>query len=313
MKTTRSTNFVVAAAAAALLSIPAAARASAGSGADAALAAQSYAKAFSAGDLAAVWSALPQSWRTSVSEAAKTLGAKAKSNPETWNAARNSLSEIAATVAKKSGFAADFISRNGFPAAANAVGEDGSCPALVRTAARIGAAAKAATPEAMAGGDVGAILAAAPLALPGVTDKIPAFSESEVPEFSFKENADGSVTVGIPGASASKTVKMVCTEGAWVPAALADVFAGSGSWKQSVSSLDLGGNSGAAIVSALGMLRKTAANTGNAGTQQQFDQAAGTAAFPLLMLGSAASGGASAAQGVDIGAAADLLQGLLGK
>ena len=273
-------------------------------------AAGAYASAVSAGDLAALWGALPESWRGATVDAAKALGAKAKDNPAVWTAARDCLSEVAATLAKKSGFAADLIARNGVPAAKSAIAADGSAPALVRTAAKLGAALKAATPETLSGGDLASVFSAPALALPGVTDAIPAAAAAVKAEnLAARTNDDGSITVGVPGGSGAKAVKMVKKDGKWVPAPLAGVFSDSAGWKDAVSSLSLDGNAGTAVVSALAMLRKSAAGAAQTSSQEQFDKAATAASFPLLMLGSAASGQASAASGAD--AAADLLRSFL--
>lgn len=272
-----------------------------------------WAEAASAGDLASVWSALPSSWRENAAAAAKALGAKAKDNPATWNAARACLSEVAGTVAKKSGFAADLASRTFLPSAKAAVAEDGSAPALVRVAAKLGAALKAATPEALAGGDVASVLAAPALSMPGVTDSLPAASApAALSSLAARENPDGSVTVGIPGGGASRAVKMVKKDGSWVPAPLAAVFAGSASWKDAVSSVSLDQNSSAAIQSALGMIRKSAAGASQAATQEQFDKQATAAAFPFALLSSAFSaGGASSGASSGAADAVNLLKGFL--
>lgn len=268
-----------------------------------------FASAFAAGDLSSVLSALPSSWRANANEAAKALGAKAGENPAVWTAARGCLSEISAALAKKSGFAADLLSRSGVSTAKAAVADDGSAPALVRLAAKLGAVTKAATPDALASGGLSSILAAPALTLPGVTDALPA--PAALPAFGSRANADGSITVGIPGGKPGTAVKMVKREGAWVPAPLADLFAGSASWKDSVSSLALDANSGSAVTSALGMIRKSAASAAGATTQEQFDKAVTNASFPLLLLGSAFSAGEAANALPSAADAANLLKGFL--
>ena len=268
-----------------------------------------FASAFSAGDLASVWSALPSSWRANAGAAAKALGAKAGENPAVWTAARGCLSEIALTLAKKSGFAADLLSRSGVSVAKSAIADDGSAPALVRLAAKLGAVTKAATPDALASGGLDSVLAAPALTLPGVTDALAA--PAALPAFGSRANADGSVTVGIPGGKPGTAVRMVKREGAWVPAPLADLFAGSASWKDSVSSLALDANSGSAVTSALGMIRKAASGAAGATTQEQFDRAVTNASFPLLLLGSAFSAGSAADAIPSAADAANLLKGFL--
>lgn len=268
-----------------------------------------FASDFSAGDLSAVWNALPSSWRANAGAAATALGAKAGENPAVWTAARSCISEIAATLAKKSGFAADLLSRSGVPAAKAAVADDGSAPALVRLAAKLGAVSKAATPDALASGGLDSVLAAPALSLPGVTDALPA--PAALPALGSRANADGSVTVGIPGGKPGTAVKMVKRDGAWVPAPLADVFAGSASWKDAVSSLSLDANSASAVASALGMIRKSAAGAAGATTQEQFDKAATNASFPLLLLGSAFTAGSASGAAPSAADAANLLKGFL--
>lgn len=248
-----------------------------------------FAGAVESGDLQSLWAALPQSWRTSVGEAAKALGAKAKENPAVWTAARDCLLETSATFAKKSGYAADLLSRTVLPAASGAIASDGSCPAIVRSAAKLGAIAKSATAGTLSGGDVGAMLAAPALSLPGVTDALATPAQVSAGQFAARSGSDGSVTVGIPGAS-GKSVRMVKTGGKWVPAPLADIFSGCESWKSEIASVSLDGNSAAGVVSALNMMRQTAAAAGRAASQDQFDKSITSAAFPLLLLRTAASG-----------------------
>ena len=256
-------------------------------------AAAAYANALSAGDLETVWASLPATWRSSAGQAVKALGAKAKENPAVWTAARDCLLEVSATLAKKSGYAANLLSRSVSPVAACTVEGDGQSPAIVRTAAKLGAIAKAATPGVLSSGGIDTLLAMAPLSLPGVTDALPPPASVSDSALAAKANADGSVTVGIPGGGSSQTVKMVKAGESWVPAPLAEIFAGSASWKSAISSVALDGTSAAGIVSALGMLRKTAASAAKATSQEQFDKSTTAAAFPLLMLGSAASGQAA--------------------
>ena len=227
-----------------------------------------FAGACSAGDLGAVWSAMPDTWKTSVSGAAKAIGSKAKANPAVWSAVRDCLLETSATIAKKSGYTANLVSRSLFPPAAASVTSDGISPPFVRAAAKLGAMVKAATPGVLASGAVETLFDQNPLALPGITDALPQQVPVSSAAYSAKSLSDGSVSVSMPGVG---SMKMVQSGGKWVPEALARIFAGSSSWKRDIESVSIDGSAGAGLVSALGMMRKTAASAGKASSQEQFD------------------------------------------
>ncbi|MBQ6103608.1 MAG: hypothetical protein IJL06_08055 [Kiritimatiellae bacterium] len=241
-------------------------------------AAKTWADSLSGGDFAAVYGALPPSFRTALSDAAKTLGETA--DRSVLEQARSSAEKLALAATKNSGFLADFLSRQGIPSGGTA---DGAAPAVVRVASRLAGVARAATPEKLASGDVAGILSAPALSLPGVTDALKPAPASGA-RLAARANADGSVTVGIPGGTPSQTVRMVKREGTWVPKPVADAFEDSGSWKTNLSGWTDTEAKKMQAKSALAMLSGTAASVASAGTQEDFDMALTGGAIPLLML-----------------------------
>ena len=291
MQTPRLAFSLLAAATAALSVSAAAPSADAVSSAQAAAAA--FESAFASADFASVYRALPTAWQTALSGASKSFASNVDSS--LWSEVQSTLLQISATAVKKSDLLAQ-TSAQSMPG--SALSDDERRALLVKTGAKLGAMAKAASKDTLAAGGLEKVLAAAPLSMKGVTDAVPQIEPSGL---TATPAADGTVQVTgskiLSALGFGSSVRMVEKGGKWVPAPLAEAFADSAGWSAGAAkAAAIPEQQRAQIKTALGMVRSIAKQAASAQNAQQLQGMIGQALFPLMMLqgsfGGSSGGGA---------------------
>lgn len=217
------------------------------------------------GDLSGAWAALPSSYRAAASEAAAAFARRM--DPQIWAQTQRAAVQAAASGTKKNRFLYRSLVARGyrFPWP-----EETSAGTVARLCAKLGAVAQAATLERLASGDVGALLATPPLAMKGVTDRLPA--PAPLPPLAARGRPDGSVVVSAPGITPQRMIRV---EGVWVPDSVAEAFANRATWKRDADAFRLRKEDRMKLMFALPLLNEAAAAAGNAKTQEEFDQIVG--------------------------------------
>ncbi|MBR1608190.1 MAG: hypothetical protein IJ678_01070 [Kiritimatiellae bacterium] len=282
---------------AACASVPAA-QPSAGDVAKVRTAASLFDGALASGDLGVFYQALPAEWKASLSDVAKTVAAGA--DPELWGELQSAALQVFATAVRKSDLIAELAADSSVPGASGFSPEERRA-LVVKYGSKLGAIAKAADPKKIAEGGLGAVLAAAPLTMKGVTDSVSAVAPSSGIE--VVPQADGSIVVTgsrfLQGTGGG--LKFVKAGGAWVPEPVAKAFEGSSGWAASAAAEGvpvLPPETKAQIKSVAAMVKGAARQASSAQTKEQFRTSVMQALFPLMMLGGSFGGGAGGGAGL---------------
>lgn len=227
----------------------------------AALAAAKQFYAVKGGDFAAAWNALPASYQKDVSEVVKLFASKI--DADLWSGAQGALKNVAGAALKK----IDFLDI-----------DEEDRPDAIRLIAKAAGVANAASFDALKAGDLGKILAAKALAMPGVTDKVAAF---KMPALTAKTNEDGSIEVS--DGDDDETFKLV--DGKWIPADLAEGFAeGMAEAKAQLASFTLEPEMKQQLAMVFPMISSTAKKAAKAATKKEFQEIVSQGSMPLVMM-----------------------------
>ena len=234
---------------------------------------------------AAIWKALPASYRAAATDAVK--GFAGKMDPAVWKAGQETALQIAATIVKQNALLAEMAGEGGAPVPGDLTADEMKS-FLVKGGAKLGAVARAATLEKLAAGDLQGLLDTPALSMKGVTDAV---ADIVVPSYAASANEDGSVTM-TNKEKPDDTDRMVKVEGVWLPEPLAEAFKEKDSWKAAVEKIEpLTDAQKQQATMMLGMLKGVAQNAGKATTSEQLQGAVMQGLMPLMMMGGAMGGG----------------------
>ena len=243
----------------------------------AALAAAKQFYAAKSGDFAAAWKALPASYQKDVADVVKLFASKI--DADLWGAAQGALKDVAGVALKKAEFALADV-------------DEADRPDVIRMIAKAAAVFKAASYDDIKAGNLAKVLAAKPLEMAGVTDKLPAF---KMPEISVKQNDDGTVAVTVD----DETENFSLVEGKWIPKEIADGFAdGIKEAKEGLADFSVPAQMKPQIMAIFPAISSAAKNCAKAQTKEQFDQAAMMGFMPVMMM-AGSLGGANAGEDDD--------------
>jgi len=240
-------------------------------------------------DFGTMFKALPASYKSAAVGAAKAFAGKM--DADVWKAGQGALVQVAATVVKQNAFIQDMAKQQGsdIPGAAS---DDEARTFLVRTGAKLGAIARAASLEKLAAGDLQALFDTPALTMKGITDAV---ADIAVPDYTATANEDGSVTL-VSSKDANDTDRMVKVEGLWIPEALVEAFAEKDSWVADIAQMKpLDAQSKQQATMVIGMVQNAAKSAGQAKTAEEFQGALMQGMMPLMMMGGALMGPAEGA------------------
>ena len=273
--------------------VPSAALAAEATSADVADAAKAHAalqRAVANADVGAIYSSLPASYRTALSDAAKA--AAGRIDPAVWSAAQQFLLQTGATITKQARILSTMEEADKVPSieevgpAVDLTPEE-KTTMLVRLGARLGALAKAADRDKVAAGDLASVLAAPALTMKGVTDTV---KPIRIPEATAKAEADGSVSFTTTGKA--EPDKMVKVEGVWIPEDLVEVFKDRADWKAQAAAIPaMSDQEKQGVLMAIQMMTGVARQAGKAQNADELRSALQQAMMPLLMMGAGLPGG----------------------
>ena len=228
------------------------------------------------GDFSAAWKALPASYQTQITEVVKLFASKIDEN--LWTGAQGALKDVAGAALKK----IEFLDI-----------DEEDRPDAIRLIAKAAAVAKAASYADLKAGNLAKILAAAPLKMPGVTDKVAAF---KMPEITVKQNDDGTVAVTVD----DDTEDFTLVEGKWLPKELVDGFAdGIKEAKANLATFEVPAEMKTQLAMIFPMISNTAKKAAKAATKEEFEQIVGQAAMPIMMMAMTMANQAGGADGDD--------------
>ena len=226
--------------------------------------------AIKGGDLGTFFQALPASYQTGVADVVKLFATKIDAN--LWTGAQGALKDVAGAALMKSEFALENVPEE------NRSG-------VIRMIAKAAAAVKSASYDDLKSGNIAKILAAKPLEMPGVTDKLPAF---KIPEITVKQNDDGTVAVTADG----ETEDFALVEGKWIPKDLADGFLeGIQEAKSGLASFEIPAQMKPQLAMVFPMISNTAKKAAKAATKEEFTQTVMTGLVPLALMANSFGGG----------------------
>ena len=267
--------------------VPSAALAAEATSADVADAAKAHAalqRAVADADVGAIYSALPASYRTALSDAAKA--AAGRIDPAVWSAAQQFLLQTGATITKQARILSTMEEADKVPSfeevgpAVDLTPEE-KTTMLVRLGARLGALAKAADRDKVAAGDLASVLAVPALTMKGVTDTV---KPIRIPEATAKAEADGSVSFTTTGKA--EPDKMVKVEGVWIPEDLVEAFKDRADWKAQAAAIPaMSDQEKQGTLMAIQMMTGVARQAGKAQNVDELRSALQQAMMPLLMMG----------------------------
>ena len=227
----------------------------------AALAAAKQFYAAKGGDFAAAWKALPASYQTQIADVVKLFATKIDEG--LWTGAQGALKDVAGVALKK----IEFLDI-----------DEEDRPDTIRMIAKAAAVAKAATYADLKAGNIAKILAAEPLKMPGVTDKVPAF---KLPEISVKQNDDGTVAVTVD----DDTEDFALVEGKWIPKEISEGFEdGIKEAKANLATFEIPAEMKPQLAMVFPMISNAAKKAAKAATKEEFEQTVGQAAMPIMMM-----------------------------
>ena len=274
--------------------VPSAALAAESTSADVAAAAKAHAalqRAVANADVGAIYSSLPASYRTALSDAAKA--AAGRIDPAVWSAAQQFLLQTGATITKQARILSTMEEADKVPSieevgpAVDLTPEE-KTTMLVRLGARLGALAKAADRDKVAAGDLASVLAVPALTMKGVTDTV---KPIRIPEATAKAEADGSVSFTTTGKA--EPDKMVKVEGVWIPEDLVEVFKDRADWKAQAAAIPaMSDQEKQGVLMAIQMMTGVARQAGKAQNADELRSALQQAMMPMmLMMGAGLPGG----------------------
>lgn len=282
--------------------VPSAALAAEATSADVADAAKAHAalqRAVADADVGAIYSSLPASYRTALSDAAKA--AAGRIDPAVWSAAQQFLLQTGATITKQARILSTMEEADKVPSieevgpAVDLTPEE-KTTMLVRLGARLGALAKAADRDKVAAGDLAAVLSVPALTMKGVTDTV---KPIRIPEATAKAEADGSVSFTTTGEA--EPDKMVKVEGVWIPEDLVEVFKDRADWKAQAAAIPaMSDQEKQGVLMAIQMMTGVARQAGKAQNADELRSALQQAMMPLLMMGAGLPGGGGDAPALPI-------------
>lgn len=241
-------------------------------------------------DVGAIYSALPASYRTALSDAAKA--AAGRIDPAVWSAAQQFLLQTGATITKQARILSTMEEADKVPSfeevgpAVDLTPEE-KTTMLVRLGARLGALAKAADRDKVAAGDLASVLAAPALTMKGVTDTV---KPIRILAATAKAEADGSVSFTTTGKA--EPDKMVKVEGVWIPEGLVEVFKDRADWKAQAAAIPaMSDQEKQGVLMAIQMMTGVARQAGKAQNADELRSALQQAMMPLLMMGAGLPGG----------------------
>ena len=238
----------------------------------AALAAAKQFYAVKGGDFAAAWNALPASYQSEIAEIVKLSASKI--DAKLWSGVQEAITAFCGAALKKSEFAFEDV-------------DEEDRPDVMRMVAKAAAVAKGASYEDLKAGDVGKILAAKPLQMPGVTDALPAF---KMPELTAKANDDG--TVEVSDGEDDETFALV--DGKWIPQEIAeDAEEGFKEVKEQLAGFEIPEQMKAQVSMLLPSVTAAAKRAAKAKTKEEFDASLMQGAMPFMMLAMSMQGGMS--------------------
>ena len=273
--------------------VPAAATAAPATPEDVAAAAKAHAalqRAVANADVGAIYSSLPASYRTALSDAAKA--AAGRIDPAVWSAAQQFLLQTGATITKQARILSTMEEADKVPSieevgpAVDLTPEE-KTTMLVRLGARLGALAKAADRDKVAAGDLASVLAAPALTMKGVTDTV---KPIRILAATAKAEADGSVSFTTTGKA--EPDKMVKVEGVWILEGLVEVFKDRADWKAQAAAIPaMSDQEKQGVLMAIQMMTGVARQAGKAQNADELRSALQQAMMPLLMMGAGLPGG----------------------
>ena len=273
--------------------VPSAALAAEATSADVADAAKAHAalqRAVADADVGAIYSSLPASYRTALSDAAKA--AAGRIDPAVWSAAQQFLLQTGATITKQARILSTMEEADKVPSieevgpAVDLTPEE-KTTMLVRLGARLGALAKAADRDKVAAGDLASVLAAPALTMKGVTDTV---KPIRILAATAKAEADGSVSFTTTGKA--EPDKMVKVEGVWILEGLVEVFKDRADWKAQAAAIPaMSDQEKQGVLMAIQMMTGVARQAGKAQNADELRSALQQAMMPLLMMGAGLPGG----------------------
>ena len=267
--------------------VPSAALAAEATSADVAAAAKAHAalqRAVADADVGAIYSALPASYRTALSDAAKA--AAGRIDPAVWSAAQQFLLQTGATITKQARILSTMEEADKVPSieevgpAVDLTPEE-KTTMLVRLGARLGALAKAADRDKVAAGNLASVLAAPALTMKGVTDTV---KPIRILAATAKAEADGSVSFTTTGKT--EPDKMVKVEGVWILEGLVEVFKDRADWKAQAAAIPaMSDQEKQGVLMAIQMMTGVARQAGKAQNADELRSALQQAMMPLVMMG----------------------------
>ena len=149
---------------------------------------------------------------------------------------------------------------------------------MIRLVAKAAAVVDAAAYEDVKASNIAKILAAKPLEMPGVTDKLPAF---KLPEITVKQNDDGTVAVTVD----DDTEDFSLVEGKWIPKELTEGFEdGIKEAKSNLATFEIPAEMKPQLAMIFPMISNAAKKAAKAATKEEFEQTVGQAAMPIMMM-----------------------------
>lgn len=242
----------------------------------AALAAAKQFYAAKGGDFAAAWKALPASYQTQITDVVKLFASKI--DESLWTGAQGALKDVAGAALKK----IEFLDI-----------DEEDRPDAIRLIAKAAAVAKAASYADLKAGNIAKVLAAEPLKMPGVTDKLPAF---KMPKITVKQNDDG--TVEVSDGEDDETFALV--DGKWIPKDLTEGFEeGIKEAKANLATFEVPAEMKSQLAMIFPMISNTAKKAAKAATKEEFEQTVGQATMPIMMMAMAMANQDGGAAGDD--------------